>query len=209
MQVIAESLSPEATYRLMSGVVVPRPIAWITTESDDGVVNLAPFSCFTFVSNKPPLIGVNVGRKAGNRKDTGANIHARGEFVINIGDATQLEAIHLSSIEHPPEVSEVEVLGLTTAPSHFIRTPRLADVPVSMECRLERVIEFGDTGAEFIVGEVLVFHMREGLYRDGKVDTTELNPVCRIGGPNYASLGEIVTLRGVGQTAKTVLARND
>lgn len=208
MQIMAESLSPEATYRLMSGVVVPRPIAWITTVSDDGMVNLAPFSCFTFVSNKPPLIGVNIGRKAGVRKDTGANIHASGEYVINIGDATQLEAIHLSSVEHPPEVSETDVLGLATAPSRIIRTPRLADVPVSMECRLERIIEFGDTGAEFVVGEVLVFHLRDGLYRDGKVDTRELNPVCRIGGPNYASLGDIVTLRAVGQTEKSVLNRN-
>ena len=83
--------------------------------------------------------------------------------------------------------------------------PRLADVPVSMECRLERVIEFGATGAEFIVGEVLVFHVRDGLLRDGKVDTRELDPVCRIGGPNYATLGPIVTLRTVQQTVKSVL----
>jgi len=208
MQVLAESLSPEATYRLMSGVVVPRPIAWITSQSPAGVVNLAPFSCFTFVSNKPPLIGVNIGRKAGVRKDTGANIHASGEFVINIGDATQLQAIHLSSEEHPADVSEVEVLGLATAASALIRTPRLADVPVSMECRLERVIAFGETGAEFVVGEVLAFHIRDDLYQDGKVDTRGLNPVCRIGGPNYASLGEIVTLRAVAQTAKSVMSGN-
>ncbi|WP_454726985.1 MULTISPECIES: flavin reductase family protein [Cupriavidus] len=205
MQVLAESLSPEATYRLMSGVVVPRPIAWITSQSPAGVLNLAPFSCFTFVSNKPPLIGVNIGRKAGVRKDTGANIHASKEFVINIGDATQLDAIHLSSAEHPADVSEVEVLGLATAPSSLIRTPRLADAPVSMECRLERVIAFGETGAEFVVGEVLAFHLRDDLYQDGKVDTRALNPVCRIGGPNYASLGEIVTLRAVAQTAKSVM----
>ncbi len=205
MQIFADSLSPEAAYRLLSGVVVPRPIAWITTLSPEGVVNLAPFSCFTFVSNKPALIGVNIGRKAGVRKDTGSNIHELGEFVINIGDASHLEAIHLSSIEHPPQVSEVEELGLATLPSTKIRTPRLADVPVSMECKLERVIAFGETGAEFIVGEVLTYHLRDGLYRDGKVDTRELNPVCRIGGPNYASLGEIVTLRGVAQTAKSVL----
>ncbi|WP_020200693.1 flavin reductase family protein [Cupriavidus sp. WS] len=208
MQVLAESLSPEATYRLMSGVVVPRPIAWITSQSPAGVVNLAPFSCFTFVSNKPPLIGVNIGRKAGVRKDTGANIHASGEFVINIGDATQLQAIHQSSEEHPADVSEVEVLGLATAASTLVRTPRLADVPVSMECRLERVIAFGETGAEFVVGEVLAFHIRDDLYQDGKVDTRGLNPVCRIGGPNYASLGEIVTLRAVAQTAKSVMSGN-
>ncbi|VTU41283.1 Flavin reductase like domain protein [Variovorax sp. PBS-H4] len=203
----AATLSPEATYRLMSGIVVPRPIAWITSLSSQGVVNLAPFSCFTFVSNKPPLLGVNVGRKAGQRKDTGANIHALGEFVVNIGNASQLTAIHESSAEHQPDVSETELLGLPTLPSLTIRVPRLAEVPISMECRLERVIEFGSTGAEFFVGEVTTFHLREGLVSDGKVDTRLLDPVCRIGGPNYARLGEIVTLRGMQQTPKSVMDR--
>ena len=198
-------LSPEATYRLMSGIVVPRPIAWITTVSEDGVVNLAPFSCFTFVSNKPPMLGVNIGRKAGKRKDTGANIHASGEFVVNIGDASQMVAIHESSAEHAPDVSETELLGLGTLPCQTVRVPRLADAPVSMECKLERVIAFGQTGAEFIVGVVTAFHLRDGLLHDGKVDTRALNPVCRIGGPNYATLGEIVTLRGMQQTVKTVM----
>ncbi|VTU15283.1 Flavin reductase like domain protein [Variovorax sp. SRS16] len=205
MSLIASTLSPEATYRLMSGIVVPRPIAWITTLSDTGVVNLAPFSCFTFVSNKPPLLGINIGRKAGRRKDTGAHIHALGEFVVNIGSASQMSAIHESSAEHAPEVSEAELLGLATLPSTMVRVPRLADVPVSMECRLERVIPFGETGAEFVVGEVIVFHVRDGLMRDGKIDTRALDPVCRIGGPNYATLGRIVTLRGMQQTPKSVL----
>lgn len=201
----ASDLSPEATYRLMSGIVVPRPIAWITTLSEDGVVNLAPFSCFTFVSNKPPMVGVNIGRKAGKRKDTGANIHALREFVVNIGDASQLNAIHESSAEHAPDVSETELLGLATLPCTTVRVPRLADAPVSMECKLERVIDFGETGAEFIVGVVTAFHLREGLLHDGKVDTRALDPVCRIGGPNYAKLGEIVTLRGIQQTPKAVM----
>jgi len=205
MSIDARSLSPEATYRLMSGIVVPRPIAWITTLSPTGVVNLAPFSCFTFLSNKPPLLGVNIGRKAGQRKDTGANIHALGEFVVNIGDASQMVAIHESSAEHAPDVSEAELLGLGTLPSETLRVPRLADAPVSMECKLQQVIPFGDTGAEFIVGEVLRFHIREGLLHDGKIDTRALDPVCRIGGPNYATLGEIVTLRGMQQTPKSVL----
>jgi flavin reductase (DIM6/NTAB) family NADH-FMN oxidoreductase RutF len=198
-------LSPEATYRLMSGIVVPRPIAWITTVSKDGVVNLAPFSCFTFVSNKPPMIGVNIGRKAGKRKDTGANIHAQGEFVVNIGDASHMIAIHESSTEYPPDVSETELLGLDTLPCQTVRVPRLADAPVSMECKLERVISFGQTGAEFFVGEVTAFHLRDGLVHNGKVETRALNPVCRIGGPNYATLGEIFTLRNLQQTEKSVI----
>jgi len=205
MTINANHLTPEATYRLLSGIVVPRPIAWITTLSESGVINLAPFSCFTFVSNKPPLLGINIGRKAGRHKDTGANIHTLGEFVVNIGDVSQLVNIHDSSAEHAPDVSEVELLGLAVLPSETISVPRLACVPISMECKLERVISFGETGAEFFVGEVTVFHIREGLLENGKIDTRALNPVCRIGGPNYATLGEILTLRGIQQTPKSVI----
>ncbi|QHI98578.1 flavin reductase family protein [Xylophilus rhododendri] len=205
MQLDPASLTPEATYRLLSGLVVPRPIAWISTLSPTGVVNLAPFSCFTFVSNKPPMLGVNIGRKAGRRKDTGAHIHHRGEFVVHIGDSSQLEAIHESSAEHPEDVSEAALLGLATVASDTIAVPRLAAAPVAMECRLSQVIPFGETGAEFVVGEITRFHLREGLMKDGKVETLALDPVCRIGGPNYATLGRIVTLRGMAQTAKSVL----
>lgn len=206
MHVDAASLDADETYRLLSSVVVPRPIAWITSVSLEGVVNLAPFSCFTFVSNRPPLIGVTIGRKAGRRKDTGANIHAAREFVINIGDSAQMEQIHLSSTEHPSDVSEVDLLGLRTEPSIAIRCPRLADAPVAMECRLHRVVEFGVLGSEFVVGEVVQFHFREGLYRDGRVETAELRPVCRLGGPNYAMLGPIVAFKPIALTPRSTVA---
>ena len=209
MHIDSQSLDPEKMYRLLSGIVVPRPIAWITTQSIAGVVNLAPFSCFTFVSNKPPLLGVNIGRKAGVRKDTAANLLATRECVVHIGNRGQLAQIHESADEFPPEVSEVDALGLAAVPSTAVRVPRLADAPIAMECRLDQVIPFGDTGAEFFVAEVLCFHFRDGLLRDGRVDTRALDPVCRIGGPNYASLGEIVTLRTLPQTAKSVIASGD
>jgi flavin reductase (DIM6/NTAB) family NADH-FMN oxidoreductase RutF len=205
MKISAASLDPEATYKLMTGVVVPRPIAWITMLGDTGIVNLAPFSCFTFVSNKPPMVGINIGRKAGVRKDTGRNIHDRGEFVVNIGDEALIGTIHASAVEHAPEVSEVELLSLGTLPSDVIAVPRLREAPISLERRLERVVECGRTGAEFFVGEVLVFHVRDELYRDGKVETVLLRPVCRLGGPNYAKLGEIVRMQPIRQTTKTVI----
>ncbi len=205
MEITAGSLGPEATYKLLTGVVVPRPIAWVTTVSTTGVVNLAPFSAFTFVSNKPPMVGINVGRKAGQMKDTSRNIHDIGEFVVNIADETMIEAVHLSAIEYPPEISEAELLGLELAPGTSIRVPRLAAAPVSLECRLHRVIAFGDTGSEFMVGEIAVFHLRDGLYLNGKIDSAQLRPICRIGGPNYAKLGEIVRMKPISQTEKTVL----
>ena len=207
MEFAASTLDPESMYKLLTGIVVPRPIAWVTTLSPDGGVNLAPFSAFTFVSNKPPMLGINIGRKAGIMKDTANNIHATGEFVVNIPDDSMIEPVHLSAVEHPPEVSEAELLGLAVAPSTTMRTPRLAQAPISMECRLHRAIAFGDTGSEFFVGEVLDFHIRDDLYVNGKIETAKLRPICRIGGPNYAKLGEIVPMQPIAQTAKTVLAQ--
>ena len=102
-------------------------------------------------------------------------------------------------------VSEADLLGLATLPSETVAVPRLRDAPVALECRLSQVIPFGETGAEFIVGEVTRFHLRDGLMHDGKVETLALDPVCRIGGPNYATLGRIVTLRRMQQTAKSVV----
>ena len=202
MHIAAATLDAEAAYKLVTGLVVPRPIAWVTTLSPAGVLNLAPFSAFTFVSNSPPMVGINVGRKAGILKDTGNNIHARGEFVVNIADESMLQAVHESAVEHPPEVSEVALLGLATAPCLAIATPRLADVPAALECRFHRAVAFGNSGSEFMVGEVLHFHLRDGLVENGKVDTRRLRPICRIAGPNYATLGEIVTLRTLPRTSK-------
>jgi flavin reductase (DIM6/NTAB) family NADH-FMN oxidoreductase RutF len=198
-------MSPQDNYRLMTGIVVPRPIAWVTSLSAAGVVNLAPFSAFTFLSMKPVLLGINIGRKAGQRKDTANNIQRSGEYVVNIGDGSQMHAIHESSAEHAPDVSEVELLGLATEPCEQVRVPRLADAPVSMECRLEQVIPFGRTGSEFFVGEVVAIHVREGLLHNGKIESVALDPVCRLAGPNYATLGEIVTLRGVASAPKSTL----
>ncbi|QQB33299.1 flavin reductase family protein [Achromobacter deleyi] len=208
MRIAAPELSPEQTYKLMSGIVVPRPIAWISTLGPGGKVNLAPFSCFTFVSNTPPMLGINIGRKAGRRKDTANNILEHGHFVVNIGNASLLDAIHDSAEEHPPQVSEAELLHLEVLAGEHIATPRLAAAPVSLECTLHSVIPFGDTGAEFFVGEVKLFHIRDGLARDGKIDTTQLDPVCRIGGPNYALLGPLVTKRALRQTPKSVMGKD-
>lgn len=199
------AMSAQDTYRLMTGIVVPRPIAWVTSLSAAGVVNLAPFSAFTFLSMKPALLGINIGRKAGLRKDTANNIQRSCEYVVHIGDGSQMQAIHESSAEYAPDISEVELLGLPTLPCERLRVPRLADAPVAMECRLEQVIAFGRTGSEFFVGEVIAIHVRDGLLHDGKIESTALNPVCRIAGPNYATLGDVVTLRGIAQTPKSIL----
>ncbi len=205
MEIASRPLSPEEGYKLLVGAIVPRPIAWITTRSPSGLVNLAPFSAFTLVCPKPPMVGIGIGRRAGVLKDTARNMFESGEFVVNIADETMLVPLHQSAEEYPPEVSEVELLGLKLAPSSMIATPRLADVPVAMECRLHSDYEFGDTRALFVVGEVVNFHFRDGLCVDGKIETERLKPICRLGGPKYARLGEIVALPPVGRTEQMVV----
>ncbi len=205
MEIAAASLSPEEGYKLMTGAIVPRPIAWITTRSPGGRVNAAPFSAFMLVCPKPPMVGIGFGRRAGELKDTPRHIFDTREFVVNIADEALLGPLHQSAEEHPPEVSEVELLGLRTAPCRMISTPRLADAPISMECRLHSDYEFGDTRALVVVGEVVNFHIRDGLCVNNRIPTEALRPICRLGGPNYARLGEIITMPAVGRTEQMVV----
>ena len=116
---------------------------------------------------------------------------------------TSNSAVHDSSVEHSPEISEVAHLGLETMASERIKVPRLSLAPVAMECRFRQCLEFGDAKSRLIVGEVVMFHIRDGLVNDGKVETKALDPFARIGGPRYARLGEIVTLNTVFQTPKS------
>ena len=203
MRIDPAYLDAETAYRLITGVVVPRPIAWVTSLSSGGVLNLAPFSAFTFVSPKPPMLAISVGRKGDIYKDTAQNILNNEEYVVHIADSSLMTAVHESSTEHPPDVSEVEELRLSTLPGERVKVPRLAAAPVAMECRFRQCLEFGETRSRLIVGEVVMFHIRDGLVNNGKVETEALDPIARIGGPRYARLGEIVTLRGVFQTPKS------
>lgn len=202
MRIAAKDLETEDSYRLITGIVVPRPIAWVTTLSATGSVNLAPFSMFTAVSPKPPLLAICIGRNAGVYKDTARNILAREEYVIHIADFLHLDALHLSSSEFAPDISEVEQAGLATVPSEEIAVPRLRDAPVGMECRFRECLEFGTTRTRMIVGEVVMFHFRDGLVQNGKIATQELDPIARLGGPTYARLGETITMTAKHHTKK-------
>ena len=197
-----KELGAEQAYRLLTGIVVPRPIAWVTSLSRADTLNLAPFSAFTFVSPKPPMLAISIGRKGNIYKDTARNILDREEYVVHIADAPLMNAVHDSSVEHPSDVSEVELLGLETVASDRIAVPRLTAAPIAMECRFRQCLEFGDTRSRLIVGEVIAFHIRDELLADGKIETEKLDPVARIAGPRYARLGEIVTLKSVFQTSK-------
>lgn len=191
MQEIRPSdLAGDAAYKLLCGVVVPRPIAWVSTMSVDGVSNLAPFSCFTFVSHTPPMLGISIGRRPTGLKDTARNIHETQAFVVHIGDETLLDPLHRSGGEFPAEVSEADLLRLELVPSRLVAPMRVARAPIAMECRLHKVVDFGNN--QFFAGEIQLLHIREDLVTGTRIDATRLRPLARLGGPNYSTLGEII-----------------
>lgn len=194
MQQAFSELSKAEAYKLMNSIIVPRPIAWVTSMSGDGVVNLAPYSTFNIVCYDPPLLGMNVGfRDDGTRKDTGRNARDRGEIVIHIADDALLEALHASSYPHAPGVSEPAVLGLALAPSVDVAVPRLRDAPLAIECRVAQVLSFSPK-ADFVVSQILRVHAREGLMSEHKIETSDLRPLARLAGPVYGLLGQTVTM---------------
>ena len=199
MEFEVAGLDPRQIYKLLMGSVVPRPIAWLTTQSKNGTVNAAPFSCYTFVSTVPPLVAISCGRKDGIIKDTVTHAVAAGSFVLNVVSEDLLTPMHHSSAEFPQTVSEVEALSIETVPSRIVVPPRIAQAPISMECRTDQVLEFGSLRTQLLVGEVLLFHVRDDCERDGRIVTSALKPLARLGGPYYARLGEILEIDPVAE----------
>jgi len=184
-------LSPGAVYHFMIGVIVPRPIAFISTTGRSGS-NLAPFSYFLPITNRPPLIGISINARAGEPKDTLRNIRDTGEFVINIVTESFAEHMVRSSGEWPEDIDEFSLAGLTPLPSERVKAPRLAESPVNLECRRYREIELGDSA--FVVGELLLAHVDDTLLTDGHVDPVKLRPLGRLGGDGYMPLREVIHL---------------
>jgi flavin reductase (DIM6/NTAB) family NADH-FMN oxidoreductase RutF len=194
VEISAKELDWDATYKLLVGIVVPRPIAWITSVSPAGIVNVAPFSCYTFACNEPPMLAINIGRRHGALKDTARNIEASREFVVNVVPTDAIGPMHASSASSAAEVSEVAALGLETQASTDVRVPRLSCSPINLECRLDRILELGKKRDYLVLAEIVRFHIRDDLYAGGKVDVLGFRPLARLGGPNYAALGQMITM---------------
>ncbi|TCK04558.1 flavin reductase family protein [Phorcysia thermohydrogeniphila] len=175
--------------KLIFNTVVPRPIAWITTLSKEGVINLAPFSFYNAVTTKPPIVVVSIGkRKDGKLKDTARNIRETGEFVINVVSKDFLEKMHISGKDFPPEVSEAEELGIELEPSALVKPPRVKGIPAALECKLKEIVEIGDTPMDLVIGEVVAINYREELLE------TQKGIVGRLGGKRYFVVDEEIDL---------------
>ncbi|HUA98125.1 MAG TPA: flavin reductase family protein [Terracidiphilus sp.] len=177
-------------YKLMIGVIVPRPIAFVSTIDAAGVRNLAPFSYFTGCSTNPPVVCFCSAVRSGPRpqKDTLQNILATNEFVINVATEEIAEQMNKTSAEVAPEVDEFEIAGLTPLASDLVKPPRVAESKIHMECRLRQVICISDLpgGGNLVLGDVLRIHVQEDILMDGyKIDPDKLNAIGRMGGPTY------------------------
>jgi flavin reductase (DIM6/NTAB) family NADH-FMN oxidoreductase RutF len=195
MKIFSDNLGPIHPYKLITGCVVPRPIAWITTLNENGKVNLAPYSNFTFLSHRSLMVAVGIAHKPPEytvMKDTERNIRRTGEFVIHIGSVKHIGQIQDSSYDYDADVSEVEELGIKTVPCDIVKVPRIADVKIAMECTPKQYIDVGSPGYVLIAAEVRVFHIDDDVFsHNGRIDSAKLDPAVRIGGPNYAQLGQV------------------
>ncbi len=188
------SLSERENYKFLIGSIIPRPIAFVTTISKDGVLNGAPFSYFNIVSSNPPMISLSIQRSTGRQKDTARNIKESRQFVVHIVDEQNVEKINKTAANLPPEVSEIELANLTPVESVKISVPGVKEAKIRMECSLEHSLELGGTGTpgcDLIIGKVVQFHIESDIYENGRIDPRGLAAVSRLAGNNYAKIGEI------------------
>lgn len=182
-------------YKLLTGSIVPRAIAWVSSISAEGTNNLAPFSYFTAVSANPPLVLFCSGTRGadGGEKDTYHNVKATGEFVINFVNAATAEAMNITATEVPAEVDEFERAGLTAIPSKHVNVPRVQESPIHFECKLHQIVDAGD--GHIVIGEVVYMHFDEAVFKEGNyIDIEALQPIARLSGPNYARLSDFFQL---------------
>jgi flavin reductase (DIM6/NTAB) family NADH-FMN oxidoreductase RutF len=191
-------------YRLMTDVIVPRPIAFVSTVDAAGALNLAPFSFFTGISSRPPLLAICVGDKSvpGSDgqpvlvpKDTAANILETGELVVNVVTEPIAEPMNSTAAEFPHGMSEFDIAGLTPVASERVKPPRVAESPVNLECRLYKQVDLGEARIHMLVCEILLAHVDDTLVdENGRIGVEVLKPVGRLGKSGYTAAGRIFDL---------------
>ncbi|GBD45159.1 hypothetical protein HRbin40_02661 [bacterium HR40] len=196
MDIDLASLAPSARYKLLTGLVVPRPIALVTTTDPQGRTNAAPYSFFNLFSHDPALVVLGIERRRfDTSKDTGRNIDLVGEFVVHLVDEELAEAMAICAVDFPPEVSEPEIAGLELVPCRRVAPRRILRAPAALECRCLTLMRLGRT-RELVIGEILWVHAREGLVDPTtlRVDLGRYRPVGRLFGDLYCRIQDIFAL---------------
>jgi len=193
MKIDPVDLEYKDSFKLLSATVAPRPTVLVSTIGKDGVFNTAPFALLTGISVKPLLIGFSVlWKRDGHKKDTQVNIEFSRDFVISIVAEGLAEPMNQASEDYPSYVDEFMEVGLTPVKADIVKSPIVAESPINMECRLVKILEFGDerrTG--FIIGEVLRVHIKDEIYANSDIDPCKLKALGRLGGALYCRTTDI------------------
>lgn len=190
-------LEPVDGYKLLIGLVVPRPIAWVGTRDEDGRPNLAPYSFFNGVAATPPHVMFStVGSGASAGKDTLRNVRATGEFSVSLVTEEVAEPMNVTSGNYPPDVNEFEVAGVTPVAGVVIGAPLVAEAKAGFECRMVDIVHVGEMPmpGNIVIGEVVRFHILGSLLDGTRIDQAALRAVGRLGGPQYTRTREIFSM---------------
>ncbi len=191
------AVSPRERYQLITSLVVPRPIGWISTYGEDGTPNLAPFSYFAALSSSPMLVGVSIGHRQGIPKDTLSNVRARGAFAVNVVCERLLEPMNASSADVPAGVDEFLLAGLESARCASVDAPHVVDCPAVLECVVEKEVPLAEAPNTLVIGRVMRVLLAAGvtsLAGSLEINPASLRPVGRLSGAQYGLLGEIRTI---------------
>lgn len=199
MEFNPKDLDQKNIYKLLTGIVIPRPIGWISSISQDGIYNLAPFSYFNAVGDDPPHVMFSTMRGNDTNKDTLNNVLTTKQFVVNMVTEELVEQMNMTAQALPPNESEFDLAGLTPIASTLVKSPRVKESTIAMECELVHHYELENHkygGATILIGKVVLFHIDDNmLLPDFKINLETYKPVSRLAGSNYSKLGEIFSVK--------------
>jgi len=199
MQFNPQDLEQTAIYKLLTGIVIPRPLGWISTISEDGINNLAPFSYFNAVGDDPPHVMFSTVHSNNSNKDTLNNVLATKQFVVNMVTEDLVEQMNRTSQPIPANESEFELAGLTPIASSLVLPPRVKECKITMECEMVHHYQLENSktgGATIVIGKIVLFHIDESVLLDNyKINLETYKPIARLAGSNYSKLGDIFSIK--------------
>ena len=199
MQFVPDTLNWRDAHELLVGIVVPRPIALVSTVGENGIYNVAPFSFYGLLSIKPAILYVGIGAKvrAKEEKDTYKNIKFTNDFVVNAVDEALAEPMNQSSADYPSDVDEFKEVGLTAVPGDLVKSPRVAESPISMECKVWDILTFGEfpESNNVVLGEIVKVHARDDLWVNDAIQMSKLKAIARLGEELFCRTGDVFELK--------------
>jgi flavin reductase (DIM6/NTAB) family NADH-FMN oxidoreductase RutF len=200
MKINTENMEHWGIHELIMSAVLPRPIAFVSTVSEDGVFNLAAFSCFNLLCLKPTIVAFSIGwKRDGRKKDTLKNIEFSKDFVINVVTENLAVVMNQASAEYPSEIDEFKEVGLTSLKADLVKAPLVGESPVSIECKQLQILKFGDppSGTHVVIGKAVLIHVKDELWAHDHIELSKLKPIGRLGEDLYCRVTDIFEMKRI------------